>query len=171
MKTVHLIRHAKSSRDDPSLRDIDRALAARGRRDAPVMGTRMRKAGLTFDVLYSSPAVRALETARLLVEGMDESAELITVVHELYDADEYGLLDYLKQQPAALDSIGLVLHNPAVTSLANAIGDLELENIPTCAIYSVVSKTDRWSEIGEGWGHTIRFDRPPKNKKKKWPGD
>ena len=164
MKRVHLIRHAKSSRDDPGLADLKRPLAPRGRRDAPVMAARMREAGVAFDVVYSSPAVRAVDTARLLVEGMGESNQLIALVEELYDADADDLIAFLTQRPASVASVGMVLHNPAATDLANAIGDLEVENLPTCAVYSVTFDVNRWSQIGEVPGHTTLFDRPPKER-------
>jgi len=160
MKTVHLIRHAKSSHDDPSLRDQDRPLSARGRRDAPVMGARMHDAGLRFDVLYSSPATRAVETATLLVAAMGGAEHQITVVDELYHADKHELVAFLRQRPANLTSIGLVLHNPTITSLANLLGDLEVENVPTCAICSISIDVGRWADVGDPAGHTFRFDRP-----------
>ena len=127
-----------------------------------MIGTRMRGAALTFDVLYTSPATRAVETARLLVQGAQESEERIVVVEELYLADEYELLDFLKERPASLESVGLVLHNPAVTSLANRIGDLQIENISAGGTYSVEFDVKRWAEIADRRGRTIRSDRPPK---------
>src|SRR6516164_4541044 len=92
MKTLFLVRHAKSSRDDPVLPDKERPLNERGRRDAPRMGERLAKRGVKPDIIVSSPAVRALTTAELIARELDYDLRDIAVDKRLYSASADDLL-------------------------------------------------------------------------------
>src|SRR5215471_3792472 len=92
MKTLFLVRHAKSSRDDPALPDEERPLNDRGRRDAPRMGKRLAKERVELDLIMSSPAVRALTTAELIAKELDYSIKDIVVDKRLYAAAADDLL-------------------------------------------------------------------------------
>lgn len=163
MKTVCIIRHAKSSREDAELADIDRPLAPRGIRDAPVMGERLRAMDVRFDVVYSSPATRAKSTAELLAEGMRDSAERITIVELLYGGDDTDILEFLASRSDALDSVALVLHNPEATALSNRIGDMPVDDMPTCGVYIVRIDTDRWVDVPTNRGETVAYEFPKKH--------
>ncbi len=92
MKTLFLVRHAKSSRDDPTLPDKERPLNDRGMRDAPRMGERLAKQGAQPDLILSSPAVRALATAELIAKRLDYKVKDIVVDQRLYAAAPDDLL-------------------------------------------------------------------------------
>ena len=102
MKTILLIRHAKSSWNQGRLSDIERPLNKRGLGGAPVMGTRLRKQGIHFDALYSSPARQAIRTAELIASKMDYAAENIQVVPSLYT---FNLFGFNSPQPAAYKTV------------------------------------------------------------------
>ena len=75
----------------------------------------------------------------------------------MYDTDEGTVIDFLAQRPEKLKSIGLVIHNQTATRLANLIGDLAVENVPTSGVYSVAFNCDHWSDVRERRGHTARY--------------
>src|SRR5438034_8146614 len=92
MKTLFLIRHAKSSRDDPALADKDRPLNDRGKRDAPKMGKRLAKRNVAPDLILSSPATRALKTAQIIAKKLDYKRKNILVNDRLYAVEASELL-------------------------------------------------------------------------------
>ena len=99
MKTLFLVRHAKSSWDDPTLADKDRPLNARGERDAPKMGKRLAKREVKLDLIVSSPANRAITTAQVLADKLDFKLKNIEVDDRLYPGAVSALLE-LRQDHA-----------------------------------------------------------------------
>ena len=97
MKTLFLIRHAKSSWDDTALADNDRPLNARGKRDAPKMGKRLAKRGVKPDLILSSPATRALKTAEIIAKKLDYRRKNIVVDDRLYAVEADQLLDVIRK--------------------------------------------------------------------------
>ena len=128
-----LVRHAKSSWKDESLADIDRPLNKRGHRDAPEMARRLKQRGLVPDVVVSSSAVRALATARIMVDETGCANEV--VVHEdLHAAMRSDVLEVVKSIDDSIRIAMIVGHNPTLTELANQFSPEEIENVPTCVI-------------------------------------
>src|SRR6202045_3243810 len=115
MKTLFLIRHAKSSRDDTALPDKDRSLNDRGRRDAPKMGKKLAKRDVTPDLILSSPARRALTTAEIIAKKLDYKPKDIVVVDRLYAGAVHGLLDVVHKLGDKLERVMLFGHNPELT--------------------------------------------------------
>lgn len=113
MKTLYLLRHAKSSWKDPGLQDYDRPLNGRGREAAPVVGRLIRKTKLRVDLLLSSPAARARQTAALVQESAGLSAELL-YDERIYEADAVALLEVVTQATESADALMLVGHNPGL---------------------------------------------------------
>src|SRR5215470_8706335 len=112
MKTLYLVRHAKSSRDDPSLPDKERPLNKRGRRDAPRMGERLAKRDVKPDLILSSPAVRALATAEIVSRKLGYAIKDIVVDERLYGADPNDLLDVIHELGEKPKRVMLFGHNP-----------------------------------------------------------
>src|SRR6478609_7935961 len=136
MKTVYLVRHAKSSWEEEGLSDFDRPLNSRGRRDAPRIGKRLKEKQILPDVILSSPANRAISTCRAIALTLQYSEEKIISVKELYHADEDDILAVIKTVDDKFDTLMLFGHNPGLTDFANSLSDKDnlIRNIPTSGI-------------------------------------
>ena len=119
MKRLYLVRHGKSSWKDPDLPDMERPLNKRGKRDAPRMGKRLNTRGIEVDGILSSPAKRALRTARLIAREIGFPVKTIVVDEAVYTGDVSELLEVVRDMDASLDKVMLFGHNPALTMLAN----------------------------------------------------
>lgn len=147
MKTLFLVRHAKSSKDDPTLLDRDRPLADRGRNEALKMGKRLAKRELKPDLLLSSPALRALTTAKLMADELGCERKYIAVDDRLYASSAQGLLAVIRALDDKLDRVMLFGHNPEFTELAHGLSS-EIVDMPTCAVAEFRFDTKKWSELG-----------------------
>jgi phosphohistidine phosphatase len=121
MKTLFLIRHAKSSWDDTALPDKDRPLSDRGRRDAPKMGKRLAKRDVKPDLILSSPARRALTTAEIIAKKLDYKRKNIVVADRLYSGAVHDLLNVVQKLGDKLQRVMLFGHNPELTELAHRL--------------------------------------------------
>jgi len=168
MKQLTLIRHAKSSWDAPGLDDFDRPLNQRGLRDAPEMGQRLRKEGIRPDLVLVSPAVRARETAELLLPSLDLGREKVQFEKEIYEASCATLLKLVRSQPDQVVHLMLIGHNPGFTEIWNLLCPQPVDNIPTCGVFSLaVGDIDSWNLLKEKNGKLVYFDYPKKGGKKK----
>lgn len=147
MKTLFLVRHAKSSKDDPSLADRDRPLADRGREDAPTMGRRMAKREVKPDLLMSSPALRALTTAQLVADEIGIERDKIVVDERLYASSADSLLAVIRALDRQVGSAMLFGHNPEFTELAHRLSPA-IDHMPTCAVAEFRFDTRKWSDVG-----------------------
>jgi phosphohistidine phosphatase len=166
MRELFILRHAKSSWDDPTLADFDRPLNSRGKEDAPLMGKHLVKLGVKPDLIVSSPAKRAKKTAKIVAEELGYDLGKIEFCKTIYEASAQSLLYLVCQLPNSAKRVMLVGHNPGLTELANILGDIVIENIPTAGIVGVAFDTSRWEEVCQMLGHTILFDYPKKIKGK-----
>ena len=153
MKNLYLLRHAKSSWDDPSLGDSERPLNGRGRRDAPRMGTALsaRLAPMTFHV---SPAERAQQTFSAVQQSwVGLEAHHGVTAPALYTFDYREVLRWIAAQPDDTDSLALVGHNPAFTELVNFfVGSGTLDNLPTAGWAALSIRIDEWSQAADARG-------------------
>ena len=160
MKTLTLLRHAKSSWDDPHLADFDRPLNPRGRSDAPEMGRRLKARGHLPDLIVSSPARRALATARMVAREIGIPEERIIEEPGLYHAGAERILRTVTSLESHARHLMLVGHNPGFNDLANRLSDARIDNLPTAAVFQVEFDADDWSEVVAGQGRFILFDTP-----------
>ena len=144
MKTLTILRHAKSSWSDSSLPDHDRPLNARGERDAPMMAGRLRQAGIRPSLILCSSAARAGATAKEIAKEISYPLEFLQREKGLYHASVNGLLEILAEQDVGFNSILIVGHNPGLTDLANLLVPDLTDNLPTCGFVSVVADVDDW---------------------------
>jgi phosphohistidine phosphatase len=161
MKTLFLVRHAKSSRDDPSLPDRIRPLDDRGRQDAPKMGKRLAKRDVKPDLVVSSPALRALTTAQLIAEEVGYKRKDIVVDDRLYASNPDDLLAVIRELDKKLDRVMLVGHNPEFTDLAHRLSS-EIIDMPTSAVAEISFDTKAWSDVGEIEPARAMLDYPKK---------
>lgn len=163
MKILHLIRHAKSSWEDPFQDDFDRPLNERGRRDAPRMARRLKERELHPDMLISSPAERALSTALLIANGIDHASRVQTD-NRLYHATDTGILEVIREFNNNNDEVMLFSHNPGLTDFVNRLcSEAVTDNVPTCGIVCIKVPVDRWEDIEWGKGKLVFFDYPRKH--------
>ena len=162
MKTLHLIRHAKSSWKDPGLTDIERPLNGRGRRACGSMAQHIVEAGCDFEVVFCSPAQRAVETITRLAEALEEVEVEPQLDRRLYTFDSRALLQWCQTLPETFANVVLVGHNPAITELTNALCHTDLENVPTCGYVQIGVNDTSWSELEPGDGILNRFLYPKK---------
>ncbi|MBT8079821.1 MAG: histidine phosphatase family protein [Gammaproteobacteria bacterium] len=161
MKTLTLLRHAKSSWDDPGLADRDRPLNRRGERDAPVMGQRIAAAGIRPSLIISSPAVRAWTTARLVAREISYPLEFLQREKDLYHAGLDTILDVIARQDTGFNNILIVGHNPGFTDFANHLVPALTDNLPTCGVVSVNLESDDWN-ISQHLPATLTYHDWPK---------
>jgi phosphohistidine phosphatase len=167
MKTLLLIRHAKSSWDDPALPDKDRPLNDRGRRDAPKMGKRLAKRGVKPDLILSSPALRALRTAEIIAKMLDYQRRDIVLNERLYAVEADDLLDVIHHLGGKLDRVMLFGHNPELSELAHRLSG-EITHMPTCAVAEFTFDAKSWSKIDEIKPAEVALDHP-RNRRAKHP--
>jgi phosphohistidine phosphatase len=166
MKTLILLRHAKSDWDDPALTDHDRPLAARGRDAAPKMGAWLKAHGPVPDLVLCSTATRARQTLALALEalGVDPETEFD---RGLYLAGAAGVLARLRRAPDTAATVMMVGHNPdfeqlsrrlAATGDATALARLR-EKYPTAGLAVIELPVERWAEAGPG-SRLVAFETP-----------
>lgn len=166
MKTLYLIRHAKSSWEDLDLSDPERPLNERGQRDAPRMGKRLKEKEVTPDLMLSSPAVRALITCQVIAGVLGYPEENIQTDKRLYHADEDDLLAVLRELNDNLDMVLIFGHNPGLTVFANSLLNEHILNVPTCGIVCGQLKIKSWKDSKPGCGKLEFFDFPKRNIRK-----
>lgn len=170
MRQLLLLRHAKSSWDDPLLADHARPLNARGKRAANAMAAAMRDLGLSPDVVLVSSARRTLQTLEAISPFAD--SPLIEPMDDLYLAPWQRLLELVRQSPETARSVLVIGHNPGLHDLALALaGPAAMtgtaavaarrmaEGFPTCSLAEFVVATP-WSGLAEGGGRLLRFLAP-----------
>jgi phosphohistidine phosphatase len=145
MKTLILMRHAKSSWKEPELTDHERPLNKRGQKDAPRMGRLLKDKKLVPDLIFSSTAERARQTVEGLVEksGFKNKVEY---VESLYMAEPSVIIETIKNTPDKVDSILVVGHNPGLEGLVQILGR-KVESLPTGSIARISLPIDHWEEL------------------------
>jgi phosphohistidine phosphatase len=158
MKTLLLLRHAKSSWDAPAPRDFDRPLAPRGERDAPKIGKALRESGVAVELVVSSPAARARQTAELVTAA----AKLKAPLHfddAIYEAGVSALLGVVRGLPEDVDTAMLVGHNPGFEDLLGTlVGDADgaaRVRVPTAMLACVELESPRWRDVTAGAGTLV----------------
>ena len=160
MKTLLIIRHAKSSWDLTGAADIDRPLNERGKRDAPAMARRLIKASITIDRFVSSPARRARQTAELFIREFDKKEKAIRFIPELYHAAPAVFKEVVAGLDDKDDTVAIFSHNPGITAFVNMLTEVRLDNMPTCAIFAVKSSVEHWNEFLSTSPEFSFFDYP-----------
>lgn len=152
MKSLTLLRHAKTERESTTGRDFDRQLNERGQCDAARIGEEVRALGLEFDRVVSSPAMRAAQTAELagLAPHFDQ---------RIYDASTGDLLAIVQEAEASTDRLLMVGHNPGFERLATMLARAPVA-MPTGSLVEVQMPIDRWTDAGSVTGSLVRFIRP-----------
>ncbi len=162
MKTLTIVRHAKSSWNEPGLSDRERPLNTRGKRDAPVMGKRIADAGIRPSLIVSSPATRAWTTAQVIAEQLSYPVEFLQRETDLYLASLNDLLDVVVAQDEGFNSMMIVGHNPGLTDFVNYLSPGLTSNLPTAGVVSVSIDQDHWKLYERPQTELFLHDYPKK---------
>ena len=165
MKTIILVRHAKSSWKDSSLKDFDRPLNKRGKRDAPLMGEKLKERKILPDLILSSPAKRAKKTATVIAKAIGYPENKIHYDDKMYHAGARALLEMVRNQEDRHEMIMLFGHNPDFNDLADMLLKQKPGyNIPTTGVCCIRFHVDSWRKVHEKKGETVFFDYPKRNR-------
>ena len=162
MKKLFIIRHAKSDWNNLSLKDFNRPLNKRGFKNAPFMGQVLKDMDVMPDLILSSPAIRAITTARLISNEIVYKKEIQTN-KKIYEASLETLDNIVHSIDDKYETVFLVGHNPSVSFLAFNLCGLN-EDIPTCAVIQIDFDTNTWADISLDNSKLISYDYPKKYK-------
>ncbi|MBX0333920.1 histidine phosphatase family protein [Pontibacter sp. HSC-14F20] len=164
MKTLYIMRHAKSSWNFEELSDHDRPLNKRGRTDAPLMGQELVANNVKLQLILSSPAVRALTTATLVARELDYDADDIAIDDRMYGASAEELLEITREAPSEVDFMLMVGHNEALSEFANMLSPEHVSSIPTAGIVALRFDCDNWADISPSNAKLLFYDVPKNHK-------
>ncbi len=162
MKTLYLIRHAKSDWADEDLSDIDRPLNKRGYRDAHFMSNLMKEKKLLPDLIITSPAIRAISTALIFCRNFNFDYSDIVISKNLYGTDVKRYLAVVTQSDNRYKNIMLFGHNPIISDLANSLTKPFTEDLQTCGIVGIRQSENckEWKCFNDTAGELILYDFP-----------
>ena len=160
MKSLLLIRHAKSDWGNLGLDDFDRPLNERGKRDAPVMAHRLLDKKIKIDAIIASPAKRAAKTAKIIAGEMKIKKNRIIYKPELYLAGPEVFYTVIENMDDEFDSIAVFSHNEGITHFANMLTIARVDNIPTCGVFALKIKTTNWKDFRIAEKEFWFFDYP-----------
>ena len=160
MHLLTLVRHAKSSWDDGDLSDFDRPLNARGERVAPEMAQRMSDVLERPLQIISSPAIRAITTARVFAKALDIPETQIALEPRIYDASTGTLLDIVQKLEEGIGHAVLFGHNPGFSDLAQLLSRSMPREMPTCSLVTLSLDAAHWREASPQGARLLRFHYP-----------
>ncbi len=161
MKSLYIIRHAKSSWGDFTTPDFERPLNERGKKDAPVMAGRLVNNKVKIDVFISSPAKRALKTCKAFCNEYDYDENDIVLIDELYHASVEVFYKTVSGIADKYNTAAVFSHNPGITEFVNSLGSsVKVDNMPTCGIYAVSVDAEHWGEFKQAIKTFLLFDYP-----------
>lgn len=161
MKTLLVIRHAKSSWDIATASDFERSLNERGKRDVPVMAQRLLDKKITIDAFVSSPAKRAKKTAELFCNAYNKNKEDIILISTLYHPSTEIFFDVVEKLDENYDTVAIFSHNPGITEFVNELtDDVIINNMPTCSIFAIQANAVKWKDFSKAKKELLFFDYP-----------
>ena len=160
MKTLLLIRHAKSSWDNVLQKDFDRTLNERGVKDAPEMAKRLLKKHVTIDAFITSPAVRAFTTCKFFAKAYGRAETDIIQVPKLYLAPVPVFYEVVANIDNAINDAAIFSHNDGITSFVNGLTNTHVDDMPTCSIYAVKIAINSWRDFKKADKEFWFFDYP-----------
>jgi len=160
MKILTLIRHGKSSWDDAELSDWERPLKPRGKKDALLIGYKLKEENIIPDKIVSSSAKRAYDVAKRIAECIEYPESDIAITDDIYLAAMEQLIQIVQNLKDEWDHVFLFGHNPYFTEFANLFGTKNISNLPTTGVYQVSFDCDKWQDISKANGKNTYFLAP-----------
>lgn len=159
-RTLFLVRHAKSSWDDPDLADHARPLNKRGKRDAAAMAQRLAHRPSRPELIVTSPATRARRTAEAMAAALGFEPESLVVDPRIYDATVTRLLEVIRSLDDRHARVMLVGHHPGVSDLVTALANAKIEKMPTCSVAEVRCEVPSWTDVRDGGAALVELLTP-----------
>lgn len=166
MKTVYILRHAKSSWDFPHLSDEERPLIDKGKKRTLLINEFLIDKKITIDMIISSHAVRAFDTAKIVARAIGYPPDQIRINKMIYHSNEENLIDQFFDLSDHIKSVMIVGHNPTLTNFVNLYLDEKIEWLPTSGLVSINFHTDKWISLSEAKFSTNFLITPSLLKKK-----
>ncbi len=160
MKTLVLMRHAKSSWNDVELADFNRPLKKRGIKDADLMAQQIKKSAFSPDLIVSSSAKRAIQTANICAQVLEYPLEKIISTTSLYEAGINSWLYHIMELPESADRVLMVGHNPVLWQLAESLSGQRLSNLPTSGQVIVQADIDQWQDFSLQAQYQVQIHYP-----------
>lgn len=158
--TIYLMRHAKAESPTHGQKDFDRMLAPKGHTQAPQMGVRLKSLGCQLQLLISSPADRAAQTARYVAEQIQYDADNIHYDENIYSSSVRILMGIINQQAKHIGQLMLVGHNPEFSYLAEYLTGESIGNMPTAGVVKITFEVPEWGMVSGGNGTLAFFEYP-----------
>lgn len=160
MKTLLLVRHAKTEADSKSGKDFDRVLTERGQNDAAAMAQRIFDQKVQLDVLVTSTAHRAMETAQAYYKLYKSGDTVLIEKPELYHAEPSVYYEVIKGLDDKWKKAAVFAHNPGITEMANDLGVAHVDSMPTAGVFAVTADVTEWAEFAKAEKRFLFFDSP-----------
>ncbi|MBS1628143.1 MAG: histidine phosphatase family protein [Bacteroidetes bacterium] len=161
MKSVIIIRHAKSSWDVHTLSDFDRPLNEKGTKEAVTMAQKLIDKKIVVDAFISSPAKRAITTAKYFANAYNIAEENIIQIKELYNASVETLYNVIANTSNKYNNIALFSHNPGITYFVNELTETQIDEMPTCGVFAIKATCKNWEDFSSA-KKTFWFFHSPK---------
>jgi len=158
MKQLVLVRHAKSSWKY-DVNDAERPLKKRGFNDAALVSKSLKNTSYLPDIIFSSPANRALTTCKIFITNLGCNEEILNIKDDLYDFGGQNVIDFLLKISDSYEKVMIFGHNHAFTSICNIFGDQYIDNLPTCGLVMIDFDVTSWKEIKKGITKLTIFPR------------
>jgi phosphohistidine phosphatase len=162
MKTLYLVRHAKSSWKYNNLTDNERPLKKRGKKNAEFISKLLKKGNNFPEIIISSPAVRAYESAKIFAENLNIVEKDIIKEERLHMADYDDFISVINDIPMKINKVMLFSHNPGLTYFACTISGADIDNVPTSGVVRIDFDINAWSDISSVKGKLEFFEFPKK---------
>ncbi len=161
MKTLLLVRHAKSSWANIGQTDFDRPLNEKGIKDAEALGKKLFAKNILIDTFITSTAKRAYTTCKAFADAYNKNNAEIILIDKLYHAPPYVFYEVIKDLKNNMNNVAIFAHNPGITELASTItGSVKLIDMPTCGIYAVQANIDYWKDFATAKKDFLFFKYP-----------
>jgi len=160
VKTLYLIRHAKANEMSGGESDKEREINATGQVNAAKTGRYLFEKNIIPDIIYSSPAVRAVQTANFLAEQLKLETDEVELSDEIYDASVRSLLQIINKLDETWQTVFIVGHNPAISYLAEYLTGDQVGSMPTCGVTAVSIDGMSWQEVTQDSGR-LEFQLSP----------
>ena len=161
MKTVLMVRHAKSSWANIGESDFDRDLNDRGKKDAPEMAQRIMSKKISLDAFISSPAKRAKKTCKAFCNVLGANKDKIIFIDSLYHASADTFYEVIQSLDDDYKQVAIFSHNPGITQFVNTLcEDVKIDNMPTCSVFAVTMNSKSWKDFKKSPKKLLFFDFP-----------